>query len=281
MKCVVGVISSEGDGYNEMKNIWIENVKTFNKSSNNKVDLYFIEAEEKEKYIYSLENISDNIYIFKANCIENFENLIKKTLKFFDYVTKVYDDEYQNEKLFIIRTNLSTLFQFERLFDFLKDINKHMINLNKNSFFGGTIIKNYQQFSYSGTNLTFTLPIIKLLVENYKDVIAINHIDDIAINKYIHDNVKQVVSQNIKRIDFSDNHILVHSALLDFNNVFCYRFKTNDRIKDAEEMKKMLNNIYDKEFNILKMIIDKQVLATIQNEEYENTYCKKCFLLNF
>ena len=31
MRCIIGVISSPGTGYDDMKNIWFENVNEFNK----------------------------------------------------------------------------------------------------------------------------------------------------------------------------------------------------------------------------------------------------------
>ena len=79
MRCIIGVISSPGTGYDDMKNIWFENVNEFNKRSDkDKVYLFFLEGHKRhDRTQYAIEQISENhIYKFKANCEEKFENLL-------------------------------------------------------------------------------------------------------------------------------------------------------------------------------------------------------------
>ena len=295
MICIIGVLSSPGYGYEEMKKLWFENVNEFNKSSiNDKIYLFYLEGyatydmflEDKlENINYSIEQMSNNnIYKFKIECKEIFENLLKKSLVFFNYIEKFCSEKYKDECTFVIRSNLSTLFNFNKLFHNLKNINKKMVESNNTYFMGGSIILSYHPIhsNYSGTNITFTMKTLKiilinsqLLLNRYKDP------DDLLISSLIFQNYKEnLLTMDFKLVCFLEDKILFKSTNnSNDDSIFCYRFKTNNRENDSKLMKILLDKMYTKNFNLSQFVIEyknnRQIVT--QNLEYENNYSLNCF----
>lgn len=295
MICIIGVISSAGYGYESMKEIWFENVNEFNKSNeNDKIYLFYLEGyktydmflEDKlENINYSIEQISNNnIYKFKIECKEIFENLLKKSLVFFNHIEKFCSEKYKDEYTFVIRSNLSTLFNFNKLFRTLKNINTKMLESNNTHFMGGSIINSYHPIysGYSGTNISFTINTLQkilikseLLLSRYKDP------DDLLLSAIIFQNYKEnLLTMDYKLICFLEDMILFKSINnINDDSIFCYRFKTNNREDDSKLMKILLDKIYKKDFNLLNFINEyknNRQIAT-QNSEYANNYSLNCF----
>lgn len=294
MKCVIGVISSPGSGYDDMKDIWFQNVNEFNKrSEKDKVYLFFLEGHERyDTTPYTIEQLSENhIYKFKANCEEKFENLLRKSLIFFQYVKEFYNEKIDNEYTFVIRSNLSTLFNLDRVFKLLKEINKEMLDENCDLFIGGSVIDFYYGLGtlYSGTNITMSLSLVKIVGSNVNKVMNTAKEDDVALSRWsILNNRENLLSQDIMRVDFiedfkKDNHILLNSITnIEDEKIFCYRFKTKNRENDSKLMKILLEKLYDKDFKLIEFIIenkgDRKVY--VKNQKYANSYAKKCFRFN-
>jgi hypothetical protein len=285
MRCIIGVISSPGTGYDDMKNIWFENVNEFNKRSDkDKVYLFFLEGHKRhDRTQYAIEQISENhIYKFKANCEEKFENLLRKTLIFFQYVKEFHNEKIDDEYTFVIRSNLSTLFNLERVFKMFKEINNKMIESKSDLFIGGSIIDNYYELKtcYSGTNITMSLPIVKIVASNAKNVMETAKEDDIALSRWtIENNRGNLLSQDIMRVDFIEEVLLNSINKIDDEKIFCYRFKTKNREDDSKLMKTLLEKVYDKEFKLVKFILENKGERNVcaKNIEYAESFAKECF----
>lgn len=285
MRCIIGVISSPGTGYDDMKNIWFENVNEFNKRSDkDKVYLFFLEGHHRhDRTQYAIEQISENhIYKFKANCEEKFENLLRKTLIFFQYVKEFHNEKTDDEYTFVIRSNLSTLFNLERVFKMFKEINNKMIESKSDLFIGGSIIDNYYELKtcYSGTNITMSLPIVKIVASNAKNVMETAKEDDIALSRWtIENNRGNLLSQDIMRVDFIEEVLLNSINKIDDEKIFCYRFKTKNREDDSKLMKTLLEKVYDKEFKLVKFILENKGERNVcaKNIEYAESFAKECF----
>jgi len=285
MRCIIGVISSPGTGYDDMKNIWFENVNEFNKRSDkDKVYLFFLEGHKRhDRTQYAIEQISENhIYKFKANCEEKFENLLRKTLIFFQYVKEFHNEKIDDEYTFVIRSNLSTLFNLERVFKMFKEINNKMIESKSDLFIGASIIDNYYELKtcYSGTNITMSLPIVKIVASNAKNVMETAKEDDIALSRWtIENNRGNLLSQDIMRVDFIEEVLLNSINKIDDEKIFCYRFKTKNREDDSKLMKTLLEKVYDKEFKLVKFILENKGERNVcaKNIEYAESFAKECF----
>jgi hypothetical protein len=286
MKCIIGVISSPGSGYDDMKDIWIENVNEFNKrSEKDKVYLFFLESHERNDTTqYAIEQISENhIYKFKPNCEEKFENLLKKTLIFFQYIKEFHNEKVDDEYTFVIRSNLSTLFNLDRVFKLFKEINNKMTESKSDVFIGGSVIDNYYGIGtcYSGTNITMSLPIVKIVASNAGQVMETAKEDDIALSRWtILNNIGNLLSQDIMRVDFIEDMVLLNSTdNIEDEKIFCYRFKTKNRENDSKLMKKLLEKIYDKEFKLVDFILENKGERKVygHNSHHAKTIAKECF----
>lgn len=287
MKCVIGVISSPGDAYSNMKNIWIENVSKFNSSQSlHTIYLYFLEGIQRtDTNLYSISNINNhnNINNFYCNCEEKFSNILKKSLIFFKYVSQNYNSIENNEYTFVIRSNLSTLFNFHKLFSEFYNIN-HILHIeNNDKFLGGSFISKFFGIftRFSGTNLTFTLSSINLLVQNYKEVMSFFKADDVCLSGWLVKNYfEKLIYKDFPRLDFCKQIVFNSTDLYD-NNIFCFRFKTDDRSLDSVIMKCLINQMYSEDFNISTFISSIPQLSNLEikshNKDYINLYAKRAF----
>jgi hypothetical protein len=285
MKCIIGVISSPGDAYSVMKNIWIQNVSLFNSSqSSHSINLYFLEGIQRhDTQLFSISKIDNNINNFYCNCEEKFENILKKSIIFFKYLTNNYNTIENNEYTFFIRSNLSTLFHFPKLFAQLQNINQILHLENNDKFLGGSFIsKFFGIFSrFSGTNLTYTLPCIKLIVENYKAVLTFFKADDVCLSGWLVKHFfEELIYLDFPRLDFCKKIVFNSTDLYD-NNIFCFRFKSENRELDSLFMRTFLEQMYSPDFNISEFISSFTQLSSLEitthNKEYINIYAKRAF----
>ena len=285
MKCVIAVISSPGESYSIMKNLWIQNVSYFNTSQSvHSIYLYFLEGKQRtDTDLYSISNISNNINNFYCNCEEKFTNILKKSLIFFKYASQHYNSIENNNYTFFIRSNLSTLFNFHKLFYQLVQINQILHFENNDKFLGGSVISKFFGIftRFSGTNLTFTLSCINLILENYKNVISFHKADDVSLSGWLLKNFfNELIYQDFPRLDFC-KQIVFNSSNLNDNNVFCFRFKSEDRSFDSVLMKSLLNIIYNIDFDISNFISSIPHLSNLEikthNKDYIDIYAKRAF----
>ena len=149
-------------------------------------------------------------------------------------------------------------------------------------FIGGSIIDNYYELKtcYSGTNITMSLPIVKIVASNAKNVMETAKEDDIALSRWtIENNRGNLLSQDIMRVDFIEEVLLNSINKIDDEKIFCYRFKTKNREDDSKLMKTLLEKVYDKEFKLVKFILENKGERNVcaKNIEYAESFAKECF----
>ena len=103
MKIVVGILASHDDMYDSFKSVWESHIAHVVSVLPN-IDFVFLYGGDESR----IENCVKwtNLYFHLS---ELPVNMLRKTLKFFEFVSK----KYRKEEILVIRTNLSTLFDFK------------------------------------------------------------------------------------------------------------------------------------------------------------------------
>ncbi len=256
-KVIVGILASEG--YDQFKEIWVKNIK-YIKSTSNTFDFYFIYGGCCNKIVKN-----DFYTDFYNDSVESIKNMTIKTLKFYKYII-------ENIKFdFVLRTNLSTLFDFVKM-------NEWFSNIQEKNFFSGSIISNfsYEYTLISGVNTVFSCDIVNFLNDNFYKF-SYDENEDVETSKMVFNNVKNINFKSIIRIDFlSENTMLYHKCSeIDNDDIFCFRFKSNNRDNDVKNMNYILNKI------ILKKLDYKKNIKFIKCENPEmNIYSKSIYIIN-
>lgn len=156
MKVLVLIISSDTcPVYAQHRKIWSSYMNT-----NPDVSCYFIQ------YRNGPIKIENNTLWLPG--VESFKNIITKTLDSIEYFLN--KDKYD----FIVRTNMSSFWNFNALLKFLETIP------NKNIYSG--IVTQYGNISYaSGAGFIITTDIAKLLLESRAVAESVKIIDDVDI----------------------------------------------------------------------------------------------------
>lgn len=295
--CIFGVIASESEYYNEMKKIWMDNVCIFNKKNKNKrVIVYFLygNREKSEGNYYKIKKSNDDIYDLYGNCEESCETMIKKSIMFFEEVVRIYPEVQADGMTYIIRSNLSTLFNFEKHYDELNKINKDIIEYKREFkrepyFFGGTFVDSFDisNILFSGTNLMFNILSLKLIIKDRDSLIEVKLNDDVVISTFLVGNfASRLLLRDIKRLDIVEGMTRYKSCEIYDNSISCFRFKTSDRNRDVQIMKKLLDKMYLKDFKneifVNQIILENENVSNfliIQDEENSDTYADKCFYI--
>jgi len=240
MKYIIGVIIHNDTQYNHMKDIWIKNMSI---NGLNNMELYFIYGNDNNKNNKQVERIVGDIYNFYGKNKETLYNILKKTLDFMEYI-----DNTHTEYVFL-RTNASTMFNLPLLKHYMNDFTTFKYAA------GGTFTSSTQYFPnglfeklnfISGTNLCISQSVVKQCVNARKTIEfygTSGFLEDVAISKFILHTMKCDKVCFISRIDILDQIELQHydSAY----NVFCFRFKSNNRENDIHNMNYLLNNNFD------------------------------------
>jgi hypothetical protein len=289
MRCVIGVISSEGAAYQSMKDTWTKNASTFNEStSHDVIELYFIEAEQRsDTQLYTIDKMQDDVYLFRANCKETFKNILKKSIIFFKHMSQSDTMNAEGQFTFVMRSNLSTLIDFKKLFKSLHETDAALHKQEWEYFLGGSIIDKYCALRtyFSGTNLTFTIPVLKHIVKSYKEILDNEEDgDDIVLSAWVMGLHKTLLMRDYKRLDFCED-ITFNSCDSFDESIFCFRYKTEDRTKDAELMAQHYSIMY-KNMTLKEQFIHlyKQELfkfggtVYVKNKAYVNTFTNIFYL---
>ena len=151
------VISSHNEPvYQDHKRVW----RTYMKSHPD-IECYFIEYLPTT-FIPLLT--SDTLYLRGT---ESYKNITRKTLQSFEYFLqrKQYD--------YVIRTNLSSVWKFPKLVDFLQ-------TAPKTKFYGGVICTNHPPLKYiSGAGILFSIDVCSILLQKRDIAFLSNKIDDV------------------------------------------------------------------------------------------------------
>jgi hypothetical protein len=227
-KVIVGVLASHGDVYDAFKQVWLKNIAyTQYEPYNCKViyKFFFIYGGDSEKILEN-ENHTDLYYAYP----ETIPNMLRKTLRFFEHVKNTI---FANENVFVLRTNLSTLFDFKLYSQWIDNV--------PSFFFGGSIIDGFhgKMTTFSGTNMIMSLDVMNFIVK-HQDRFTYNQNEDIELSAMVMFNIGCNIKA-MKRIDFVINRIIYHKCKLYAEDVCCYRFKSNNRKKDIENMDNILS----------------------------------------
>ena len=252
MKIIFGILASSNENYDEFKNIWISNINKF-KSGQQKdfIDFYFIYTEPR------LQNTCidcNTYYDYYSKYTENdsiMNSFVKRTVSLLDHLKSA-------DKLgdFFIRTNLSTLFDFNMLLKWMERIPKH-------NLIAGSVIDYINSIynNFSGTNIILTRELVEFLLLNQKHILdeSILSGDDQRISSLIVENTN-VNILIVKRLDFVEFKLTNVSPYVapciafqntsNSVNLFCYRFKTLNRELDIKVMKRLENEINSENFNL-------------------------------
>lgn len=269
MKVIIGILASENENYNKLKQVWIKNIlKVKNSHLSEIFDFYFLYSDTQNEHqkINSLKT-GNLLYIDFYDKTDNLETIYQgmfyRSISFFEHLIKS-SLSLKNKEVFVIRTNLSTLFNFNLLYRWFE-------NKPNENFFGGSFIKLYYNENLndvypiiSGTNLTFSFDIITYLVNNKNKINISNFGDDEAISHFIMQNLN-VFTINMKRLDFveySPNEswgglnkcILYHKCKKNDEDIFTFRFKTFDRDNDVKNMLYFMSCIWNNNYNLNNVI---------------------------
>lgn len=236
MKILNLVLYSRSNDYDKMK-VMTEN---YYKKFDFVKTIYYMYSDIKEQSLFS-----ENILYFQGT--ESYNNITEKTLKAFKYN---YDYNYD----YIVRTNISTIFNFD-VFTF--NIKSVQIDYGCTAIFGYHCECCNSSFSYSsGTSIILSKKVINY-INNNGELFNLNLIDDVSIghfiNKYMSD-IKLIQIMSLIWVDnyttYENNNVIMtlesenkfNKMLNDNTNVIAFRNHNLDRRIDVLQMDKIINH---------------------------------------
>lgn len=208
------VIASDADPvYVEHKKVWSTYM-----NSNPAIESYFIQYRD------GLQDIEGNTFWLTGE--ESLPGILHKTLDSFDYFLK--KDKYD----FIIRTNLSSVWNFHVLLKYLE-------TLPKENVYNG-IIGDHKGIPFiSGSGFIMSLDVAKLLLENRKIAEQVNIIDDVDIG-YTLNTLGVPLTLGKRAWPNTASNCLYDKDTYHYRVVFY-----NNRNREPEKMKELLKQITD------------------------------------
>lgn len=233
------VLFSHGDVYDQMKDLSNE----FYKKDNDFVDTIYYTYHPDIQQEYSLEISNHMLYIRGTESY--IPGILRKTIKAFEFVPTLENLKGETYD-YIVRTNISTLVDFDKLEQKLKE--------DKVDYASGLVIEHdkdwldpdngidderYAGIPYpSGTSMIFSR---KLFNEMYTKFALIDEevIDDVSIGKLVKLTLPQYELTDYSDTFFDGNIINVTGN----EDIIFYRNKSNSRNQDLVNMKK-INDIF-------------------------------------
>ena len=265
---VIAVVASRSEHYDKMRKIWDDNVERFTeKTPMKQIEVFYIYADPDQSSPIEVRRANvRNTYDVYVRCEEVEPNLLRKTLTFFEWII----ENKQEQKLVVVRSNLSTIFHLDLLHDLCSQVFQYTY------FFGGTFVHGYRGLDtwFSGTNMTLTVPTIQLLLQHKPFLYDICHHDDVVMSTLIFKNFHHLHTFcNFPRIDMVDTPLLQFCSQTECSNVICFRFKTKNRAHDVDLMRQFLDSGLNKDV-LAQQIIKQQLLKYTGQEELAYKYFK-------
>ena len=224
------VLYSDNLEYNNMYLLTRDYYKKFN----NVITIYYAFSPN-----YNVITLVDDI-LYIPGTETYLPGILDKTIKAFIYIDSNYKYDY------IVRSNISTIINFNLLFNKLNKINiaygGGIINqLEWLDAAGGINDKKYFGTKYaSGTAIIFSNKMMKQFLLK-KDKINYNIIDDVSIGILIKEQFPDIIPIRL------DNFLFVNEDIQDINlylnNTIFYRNRCSDRKKDIDHMKLIINKL--------------------------------------
>jgi hypothetical protein len=206
MKVLMLIISSDTDPvYEQHRSIWSSYMNL-----NPQIDAYFFQ------YRNGPEELNGNMLWLTGH--ESFQTIISKTIDSIQYFLgrNTYD--------FIIRTNLSSVWNFDILLKYLETLPK------ENVYAGYPGTEKGVKF-VSGAGYIMTPDVCKILIKDRQIAECYPHLDDVAVG-YV------MMKNNIPILSGSRNDTLKYNSVS-----YHYRIKMPDRNLDKDIMIRLVNSI--------------------------------------
>ena len=216
---------------NEYDNMYDITKKYYSKFSNVKTIYYQFNEQLIDEY-----ELKDDILFIRGS--ETYiPGILKKTFSAFQYIDKHYDFDY------VVRSNISTIVDFDLLTDYLQDTHIQYGGGFKNSITAGdNTHPDLENLIYaSGTSILFAKTILKEFL-NKKQHVRYDLIDDVSIGLLIRDHLPHIEPHYIPENRFifiSDNNGVsskIVDSIRDKSYIF-YRNRQADRKTDVKQMK--------------------------------------------
>ena len=269
MKLIFGILASSNENYIEFKNVLIDHITHFKRSHlGDLIDFYFLYSEkmpeisQEELYKRANPRIYYDFYAPFDESDSLMASFVRRTFSFLNYIANSPFD-------YFIRTNITSLFDFNKFIAWLTP-------LPREKFFTGTLVNDTSvSISFSGTNLTMTKDLTHFLIQNESELLreAVEIGDDIAISHLITDKLYDSISLiSMKRLDFVElTHmdlgriILYQKCELFDESIFCFRFKTLDRLFDIDLMRRLSRIIQTESYNLTNFIFSVNLQCHCEN----------------
>ena len=234
MKILVLIISSDNlPIYKFNKEVWRSYMNMFSN-----IDCYFIEyTNESDTTNKNTPYIENNTIYFKGE--ESFPNIIHKTLNSLEYFI---NDTYSIKYDFVVRTNLSSVWDFKTLQIYLDELP------TKNNIYSGPRgpyynLETYQFWFYfvGGMGIVMSRDVCELLLKPENRTMAENfkNMDDIDIGYVMYKCGIPILPLNYCDVN-SMEHFHEKEMLMKEREYLFYRVKTNNENRD-NEFERMLN----------------------------------------
>jgi hypothetical protein len=227
--------------------------------------------------------------------------VLNKILDFYEYIrnklnlndNNSYNYNTLEDTTYILRTNLSSLFDFVKMYNYLLD-------KPKKNFFAGTINGFYNNIytTISGMNSILSLDTMMYSIDNadnIREYLKVLKYEDDTMSNYIIRNLN-VFLINIKRLDFIEmeevvlpthvwpatpKSIIYQKCNINDQGIFSFRFKTFNRTNDIEVMNMLNDNILKDGFDLNNFVnfMSKSCnyLINTESETYGELFSKKPF----
>lgn len=267
MKIIFGILASSGEDYQRFRDIWIQNIRSFKSTSNrDHIDFYFIYHEPTGNLVQKCDGFV-NYFWDNTHGVSMMDSFVQRSISLMEYISKDIGEPFD----YFIRTNLSTLFDFNSLLEWTRKVPRR-------NFIAGSVIDNIRSkfTTLSGTNIVLTPDLVDYIIRNKSKLVpeCVLEGDDQRLSNLVIANV-DVDVMLLKRIDFIEMNIgdryisptiIFQSSHGNLSNVFCFRFKTFCREKDITYMKRLQKDITSVNYNLYDS------LASLLTDGYYTDY---------
>lgn len=228
MNILVLIISSNNlPIYEKNKEVW----RTYMNSHPN-IDSFFIEYHSAPNF----KKENNTIYLPGK---ESYENILSKTLLSLDYFINKSNKKYD----FVVRTNLSTVWDFENLMKYLETLPKEKLYAGPTGPYYHVDNGVFWFHFAGGMSIIMSIDVCALLLLPEKQKIAkeFNNMDDIDIGYTLHVSGIYLTPFEYFKVDSLDQFYQFESTIQS-RNYICYRAKSEseNRKEEPECMQKIV-----------------------------------------